>query len=271
MAKLLVKTHAPEQSGRVLQITPESAGWKYVGFEVFQLIARQTLAFAAEADKERCLVLLTGKIHLRAGKEDFGIIGEREHLFDGRRPYALYVPPGESFSIHAEGPAEIALCAAPRAEQSPALRLIHPSDVGVETRGSGTNTRVVHNILPDNVPAGRLLVVEVYTPAGHWSSYPPHKHDRAAPPHETQLEETYYHRIDPPQGFAFQRVYTDSRDIDETMAVEDGDVVLVPRGYHPVGAAHGYNLYYLNVMAGPERRWIFKNDPAHEWMLAKAR
>ena len=114
-----------------------------------------------------------------------------------------------------------------------------------------------------------LLVVEVVTPASHSSSYPPHKHDIEAPPSETQLEETYYHRLNPPQGFAFQRVYTDDRSLDEACAVEDHDVVMVPRGYHPVVAPHGYDLYYLNVMAGPNRFWVFRNDPAHEWMLQK--
>jgi 5-deoxy-glucuronate isomerase len=109
----------------------------------------------------------------------------------------------------------------------------------------------------------------VITPGGHWSSYPPHKHDNAVAGQETALEETYYHRLNPPQGFAFQRVYTDDGSIDETVCVRDNDVVLVPRGYHPVGAPHGYDLYYLNVMAGPERKWMFRNDPAHEWMLRK--
>ena len=105
------------------------------------------------------------------------------------------------------------------------------------------------------------------TPAGHSSSYPPHKHDTDNPPHESSLEETYYHRLHPAQGFAFQRVYTDDRSLDETMTVEDHDVVMVPRGYHPVCAPYGYELYYLNVMAGPSREWVFKNDPQHEWML----
>jgi 5-deoxy-glucuronate isomerase len=135
-------------------------------------------------------------------------------------------------------------------------------------RGKGTNTRYICDILPHDDPtAAHLLVVEVVTPASHSSSYPPHKHDVEQPPTETLLEETYYHRINPPQGFAFQRVYTDDRSIDEACAVENHDVVMVPRGYHPVTAPHGYDLYYLNVMAGPNRFWVFKNDPAHEWML----
>ena len=138
-----------------------------------------------------------------------------------------------------------------------------------ETRGKGTNTRYVRNILPDSSPhAESLLVVEVITPGGHWSSYPPHKHDRDALPAESLLEETYYHRLSPAQGYAVQRVYTDDRSLDETILVQDRDVVLVPRGYHPVGAAHGYDLWYLNVMAGPKRQWRFHNDPAHEWLIA---
>ena len=137
-------------------------------------------------------------------------------------------------------------------------------------RGQGSNTRHVCDILPESQPAEGLLVVEVITPAGHSSSSPPHKHDSAdaGQPHaETVLEETYYHQLHPAQGFAFQRVYTDDRSLDESMAVEHRDTVMVPRGYHPCVAPHGYDLYYLNTMAGPERRWAFRNDPAHEWML----
>ena len=135
------------------------------------------------------------------------------------------------------------------------------------TRGRDLNTRYVTDILPETEPAEGLLVVEDRTPSGHASSYPPHKHDRQAAPEETALEETYYHRVDPPQGFVFQRVYTDERDLDESHAVEDHDVVLVPRGYHPVVVPFGYRGYYLNVMAGPLRAWHFRNDPAHEWIL----
>ena len=160
---------------------------------------------------------------------------------------------------------ELAVCSAP-GKPGRAPRAIGASEMSQEVRGSGTNTRHVRNILPQTKEADSLLVVEVITPGGHWSSYPPHKHDKATVGKETVLEETYYHRLKPPQGFAFQRVYTDERDIDETLCVHDGDLVLVPRGYHPVGAAHGYDLYYLNVMAGPERNWIFRNDPAHAWL-----
>jgi 5-deoxy-glucuronate isomerase len=173
-----------------------------------------------------------------------------------------------AYAVVAITAVELAVCSAPGAGGGEA-RLIDPARMSREVRGSGTNQRHVRNILPETEAAESLLVVEVITPGGHWSSYPPHKHDTATEGEETALEETYYHHVNPPQGFAFQRVYTDDRSIDETVTVEDGDVVMVPRGYHPVGAPHGYDLYYLNVMAGPKRQWIFRNDPAHDWIVKK--
>lgn len=259
---LLVRPHAPASDGTLLDITPESAGWTYVGFRVVGLAAGARYNHV-EDGREACLVILTGTVSVMAGGEHFEAIGDRTTVFDGAAT-SVYVPAGHRYTIEAASDAEIAICTAPGTGAG-AVRLIR-SDA-VEVRGQGTNTRHVRNILSDADAAESLLVVEVITPGGHWSSYPPHKHDRDAYPDETFLEETYYHRLSPPQGFAFQRVYTDERDIDETMAVEDGDVVMVPRGYHPVGAPHGYDLYYLNVMAGPRRNWVFRNDPAHDWIV----
>ena len=259
---LLVHPHSPAGDGTVLDITPESAGWKYVGFRVVRLAAGASYN-RVEDGREACVVVLTGTVSIMAGGESFENIGGRQTVFDGAAT-SVYVPAGHRYRIEAVSDAEIAICTAPGTGAG-AVRLIR-SDA-VEVRGQGTNTRHVRNILSDADAAESLLVVEVITPGGHWSSYPPHKHDRDAYPEETFLEETYYHRLSPSQGFAFQRVYTDERDIDETMAVEDGDVVMVPRGYHPVGAPHGYDLYYLNVMAGPRRNWVFRNDPAHEWIV----
>ena len=266
MANLLVKPRDRDSDGRVLAVTPESAGWTHVGFEVFRLAPGETLS-RETGDREVCLVLLAGKAAVRAAGEDFGVIGERTGPFGGK-PWSVYVPAGAEFSATAEGDLEIGLCSAPGTGKYPA-RLIGPDHVGFEERGQGTNRRLIYNILPETEPAESLLVVEVITPGGNWSSYPPHKHDRSAPGEETALEETYYHRLNPEQGFAFQRVYTDDRSIDETMTVENGDCVMVPRGYHPVGAPHGYDLYYLNVMAGPQREWRFKNDPDHDWIAQK--
>lgn len=266
MSSLLVRPHAPDADGCVLSITPENAGWSHVGFAVHHLASGASIA-GGEGDREVCLVMVSGTARIVAGGRDFGLVGSRTSPFEGA-PASVYVPAGCDWSLKAVTEMEVAVCSAPGVAGKRLPRLIAEADVGLSTRGSGTNTRHIRDILPETAEADGLLVVEVITPGGHWSSYPPHKHDRAAPPAETLLEETYYHRLNPPQGFAFQRVYTDDRSIDETMAVEDGCVVKVPRGYHPVGAPHGYDLWYLNVMAGPERRWCFHNDPAHAWIVA---
>jgi 5-deoxy-glucuronate isomerase len=265
MSKLLVKPQMPDKQGRIHSVTPQSAGWTYVGFEVFDLKAGQNLTQETK-DREACIVMLAGKAKASAGGQEFGTIGGRSSPFEAD-PWSLYAPARSQWSLVAETDCEIAVCTAPGTGGLPP-RVIAPDQVGQETRGKGTNTRHVRNILPETEPAESLLVVEVITPSGNWSSYPPHKHDRDALPAESFLEETYYHRLNPPQGFALQRVYTDDRSLDETLAASDRDVVLVPRGYHPVAAPHGYDLYYLNVMAGPRRVWKFHNDPAHAWMVA---
>jgi 5-deoxy-glucuronate isomerase len=266
MSELRVRASDPAD-GYIHRITPQSAGWTYVGFDVLVLKAGETKA-AVTPGREACLVVITGKITAKAGGLVMGTLGERISPFEAPG-WSVYVPANSSWEITALTDCEIGVCTAPGSGLLPP-RVIPPSEVGHETRGVGTNTRFVRNILPDSSPhAESLLVVEVITPGGNWSSYPPHKHERDALPEESLLEETYYHRIHPPQGYAVQRVYTDDRSLDETVLVEDRDVVLVPRGYHPVGAAHGYDLYYLNVMAGPRRIWRFHNDPNHAWLMAK--
>lgn len=265
MPDLLVKPSAPDREKCILDITPESAGWKHVGFAVFQLEPGDSLQRRFE-DRETCVVVLAGYITVKAGGETFPGTGNRESVFDDRPPAAVYVPPGEDIHIVAESDAEVAICTAPSGGGRQ-VRLIDPETVSQDERGEGTNTRFVRNILPETEDADSLLIAEVITPGGHWSSYPPHKHDTDNIPEESALEETYYHRVNPPQGFVLQRVYTDDRSIDETMAAGDRDVVMVPEGYHPVGAPHGYDSYYLNVMAGPRRIWIFNNDPEHEWIV----
>lgn len=268
MTNLLVRPHSPDADGAVLEVTPHSAGWSHVGFKVVKLAAGQRFE-GGDAGREACLVVMSGRAAITVGVRDFGEVGGRSSVFEDAAPGAAYAPAGSTFAVTAVTDVELAVCSAPGKPGLPP-RLIAAGDMPREVRGQGTNVRHVRNILPENAPADGLLVVEVITPGGHWSSYPPHKHDTAAEGEETALEETYYHRLNPPQGFAFQRVYTDDRSLDETVCVHDGDVVMVPRGYHPVGAPHGYDLYYLNVMAGPNRQWIFRNDPEHDWIVRKA-
>jgi 5-deoxy-glucuronate isomerase len=266
MVSPLLAKAAP--SGRqIVEVTPERAGWTHVGFRALRLARGETEAVAT-GERELCLVVLTGRVDVQVGAQRYDALGTRDSVFDDRAPAALYVPPHHELHISARADCELALCSAPGDDKPRQIRLLDPTTMKRSVRGQGSNTRYVCDILPHDDPtAAHLLVVEVVTPAGHSSSYPPHKHDNDAPPHETRLEETYYHRLNPPQGFAFQRVYTDDRSLDEACAVENHDVVMVPRGYHPVVAPHGYDLYYLNVMAGPQRHWVFRNDPAHEWML----
>ena len=252
MAQLVVHTHDPEADGCVLRVTPESAGWKYVGFAVY----RDGRVTSRLDDRETCVVVLSGRANLAAGGREWPGAGGRASVFDGP-PTALYVPPGVEWS--AEGD-DFAVCTAPAATGAD-LRLLEASGTRFEARGEGAESRSIFHILMEDQPAESLLVTEVRTPAAHWSSYPPHKHDVDDSPRETLLEETYYHRVRPAGGFAFQRVYTDDRELDEAIAVGDGDVVLVPRGYHPFAAGARHESYYLNVMAGPVREWRITADP----------
>ncbi|NKB77484.1 MAG: 5-deoxy-glucuronate isomerase [Gammaproteobacteria bacterium] len=263
MSKLLVK---PSNESLVHCITPKSANWKYVGFELHDLLCGNRVTLQ-QPGREVCLVILTGEATISVGGKSWEQVGGRKSVFDNQAPGAIYIPAGESAEVSALSSVELAVCSAPGTGASGPARAIDANNMPQEVRGKTTNTRYVRNILPETEPADGLLVVEVITPSGHWSSYPPHKHDRNELPTESLLEETYYHRLQPSSGYVHQRVYTDDRSLDETLSAEDRDVVLVPRGYHPVGVPHGYTNYYLNVMAGPVRQWHFANDPAHEWML----
>jgi len=253
---------APDHEHRVLDLTPARAGWRYVGFEVVKLKTGEPLARDTGA-REACFVWLSGTSDVVVGALRFERVGKRKSVFEGT-PQAVYAPPESAVRITAgRGGAEIAIAWAPATTGTKAYLL---AQARVEERGEGAAQRTIHQILMEDRNAERLLVTEVLTPAGHWSSYPPHKHDTDDPPNETALEETYYFRMKDPRGFALQRVYTADRTIDESLAAGDGDLVLVPRGYHTVSAAPGYETYYLNVMAGARREWRITFDPDHERM-----
>jgi 5-deoxy-glucuronate isomerase len=262
---LLRRAAAPNADGLIVAVDPESAGWDFTELAVYRLAAGQCVARTAD-DRERLVLVLEGRARVRAGEHDFGVVGSRDSVFDGPPPPVILVAPGTPVEIAATSEVLLALAAAPG---GPARRtaLVEPASVHVETRGSGQTLRRVHHLLPPSADAGRLIAFEVFTPGGNWSSYPPHKHDTEAPPTEARLEEIYFYRFAKPQGFAFQRVYTPDRTLDESLSPGDGDIVLVPAGYHPVGAAAGYDCYYLNVMAGPNRIWSFTLDPDHAWLM----
>ena len=257
-------------SGKVHHITPESAGWNYVGFGLYRLKAGDTTA-ENTGDTEVILVLVEGKAEIIGSGKDFGELGERMSVFERTPPHCVYIPNGSDWSATATTSCTLAICTAPGKGEHHA-QIIGPTGISLETRGKGANTRFIHNIAMENRDvADSLLVTEVFTPDGNWSSYPPHRHDKDDFPNMTYLEETYYHRLNPAQGFGFQRVFTEDGTLDETMAVSDGDVVLVPRGHHPCAAPYGYDMYYLNVMAGPRRNWRFQNHPDHDWIFQRDR
>lgn len=266
MSNLLRKANLCD-AGQVQSITCEDAHWRFVEFELHRLEPGARIAHRWE-DRETCIVVISGVATLSVDTIVEQTIGERMSPFERKKPWACYVPSGSEYRIVASTACELAICKAPQdsAAQPLPARIITPGDIQGESRGKGKNQRLVHNILPETEAASRLLVVEVFTDEGNTSSYPSHKHDNDDYPNETYLEEVYYHRIDPPQGFVFQRVYTDDRSLDESMAAYDQDVVLVPRGYHPVATIAGYDSYYLNVMAGPVRKWCFTWEEDHSWV-----
>jgi len=214
-------------------------------------------------------VMVEGKARIAGAGQDWGVLGDRMNVFEKTPPHCLYLPNGTEWEAKAETDCVLAVCSAPGIGGHDARR-IGPDGITLTERGKGTNTRHINNIAMENEDyCDSLLVTEVFTPAGHWSSYPSHRHDEDDYPRITYLEETYYHRLNPASGFGIQRVYTDDLQLNETMAVSDGDVVLVPRGHHPCGAPYGFEMYYLNVMAGPLRKWRFVPAPAVEWIMER--
>ena len=266
MSKLLLKPQG--QHGKVHDVSPGSAGWGYVGFQLYKLKAGDEVSSDTGTD-EAILVLVEGKAELQAAGVDFGLMGERMNVFERKPPHALYTPGQSHWQVQARTECTLAVCLAPGSGKYPAQRL-GPEGIALLQRGQGSNTRFIYNIaMEQRDVAESLLVTEVFTPQGNWSSYPPHRHDVDDYPNITYLEETYYHRLNPANGYAHQRVFCEDGSLDESMAVADGDVVLVPKGHHPCGAPYGIDLYYLNVMAGPMRKWRFQNHPDFDWIYQR--
>lgn len=251
------------QSGTLLSLTPRRAGWKHVGFFVRQIASGATWTGRTGRD-EVCLVLLSGLASARwspNGPSRPLKFGPRRDVFTDY-PHALYLPPGIAFDIRASRCTAIAECRSPNARTFEP-RPIKPEECGLEVRGGGNVTRQIIDILPPGAPADRLLVCEVLTPAGNWSSFPPHKHDRHAPPIEADLDETYYYRFSERDGYGVQGLYTADGRSDQLFKVIDGDLVLIRGGYHPFVAAPGFHAYYLNTLAGSIRSLAATDDPRY--------
>jgi 5-deoxy-glucuronate isomerase len=245
-------------------VDPASASWRYLSFRIDRLagddhVSRNT------GSEEIGIVPLGGSCAVESDGMRWEL-GGRASVFDGM-PWALYLPRDTQYMVSGIGDVEVAVCGALAAERLEP-RLVTPEEVEIEVRGSGNATRQINHIIEPGFPAHRLLVVEVFTPAGNWSSYPPHKHDEDHPPGEVVLEEVYYYRTqtEPAGAFAVQRLYSPQYGTDLTETVRDGDIMLVPHGYHTTAAAHGYDLYYLNALAGDRRSMAAADDPALAWI-----
>ena len=256
------------RDGWAVVLTPEDAGWGYSGLRLGELGAGEELAFDTAGD-EVLIVPLAGSFRVDVDGDTWELAG-RASVWAGPTD-VLYAPPGVRCAIGSADGGRIAVATARAAARFP-VRHVAAADVAVELRGGGACSREVRNFgSADAFAADRLIAVEVLTPGGNWGSYPPHKHDEASAA-ETELEEIYHYVVaDGPggPGLAYQHVYgTPERPIDVLTTVRTGDVVLIPHGWHgPAMAAPGYDLYYLNVMAGPgERAWRVSDDPSHAWV-----
>lgn len=252
-----------------IHVTPSSAGWAHLSFAARKMKRGATWDFETQKN-ELALVVLGGVCQVTSNRGAWTDVGRRANVFVGM-PYTLFLPADTRFTVEATSEElDIAYGWCIAKESHPA-RLVKPSEVEIEIRGGANVTRQINKMIPPGFPASRLVVVEVYTPSGNWSSYPPHKHDEhivdaAGNILEADLEEVYFYKIDRPEGFAYQRIYTPDGKIDELVLARDSHLVLSPQGYHPVVAAPGYNCYYLNMLAGSAQSLAATDDPEHTWV-----
>ncbi|MBI1298905.1 5-deoxy-glucuronate isomerase [bacterium] len=273
---LVLPQHHAEDPNLILSITPESAGWDYISFQARRLGQGQSWSFDT-GENEFAFVNLTGRYAVTSNRGAWTGIGGRKHVFEAAG-HALYLPRHTQLTVTAEEAGEFAVTWVPTDEDHDPW-LIKPEDVPSGIRGGDNVSRQINDLLPPGSPVHRLVLVEVYTPSGNWSSYPPHKHDVHIEDAdgkliEADLEEVYFYQIDKPEGYAYQRVYTDEhsplhqagRPIDGLMRATHNSAVLVPEGYHPVVSAPGYTTYYLNVLAGSAQSLANQDDPQYTWV-----
>lgn len=273
---LLIRPSGSPDPDLIVEVTPQKAGWDTINFQARRLASRKSWSFST-GQNELALVVLSGTLGIKSNRGEWAGLGRRASVFSGL-PYALYLPIHTEFTVTGESDCEYAVTWA-ATDETYAPKLITPADIGIEIRGGDNATRHINSIIPPGFPCARLVVVEVYTPGGNWSSYPPHKHDihKAAPDGkliEADLDEIYYYKIDRPEGYAFQRVYTDPESplhqagfpVDATVMPRSNDIVLIPEGYHPVASPPGYTTYYLNVLAGSAQSLAATDDPGYAWV-----
>jgi 5-deoxy-glucuronate isomerase len=265
----------PQDPDLILAVTPESAGWDFISLQARKLKAGDQWSFGS-SENELAIILLSGAISVQSTRGNWSGL-ERKNVWTSAAT-ALYLPHSTEFTVVAERDSEFAVTWVPTDEDHVPW-LIQPQDVAISVRGGDNVSRQINDLLPPGSPVHRLVLVEVYTPSGNWSSYPPHKHDvhiedEAGHLIEADLEEVYFYKIDKPEGYAFQRVYTDENSplhhagypIDALVKAQNNSAVLIPEGYHPVVSAPGYTTYYLNVLAGSAQSLANQDDPRYSWV-----
>lgn len=266
---MLIKSMDTGNTGEFAHIRAEEVGWDYLNMSAYRMNKGDKHSDNT-GDYENVIVILGGRCTIRTEDGDFENIGRRPDVFSGM-PYALYMSRNKAFEVEALTDGfEIAECWVLTDEDHP-TQLVTPQQSSIEIRGGANATRQINSIMPPGFDCHRIVCVEVYTPSGNWSSYPPHKHDvhrvdQNGNVLEADLEEIYFYKIDNPNGYAYQRVYNDDYSIDGLMMAQNHDAVIVPEGYHPVVSAHGFTTYYLNFLAGSAQSLANSDDPAYAWV-----
>jgi 5-deoxy-glucuronate isomerase len=257
------------ESGVYQSVTKEEAKWQFLNFEA-RLMKKGEVWSGNTGEYEYGIILLSGNYSVQSSKGSWKTVNGRTSVFSGIA-HTLYLPRHTDFELTADSDIldlGVGWCETDQ-DFDPVFKT--PDEADIEIRGGDNATRQINSLIQPGFPCHRLVSVEVYTPAGNWSSYPAHKHDERklntdGTVVEARLEETYFYKIDKPEGFAIQQVYNDDRSLDEIAVARNNDIVLVPRGYHPVVAGHGYNVYYLNFLTGSDQSLANTTDPNHVWM-----
>jgi len=260
----LHRTDIIHNEGETLLFSPDVGKVNTITLSLL-IIQKGDSYFIPGDNNERVLILLSGNINGSCGNMKFKELGVRKSVFDGKAS-AIYLSSFTDLTLSANTDTEIIIASAPCEKNGFESKIIRPGDVSAKTVGKNNWVRNVHDILPGEFNANKLIVGETFNYPGMWSSFPPHKHDKNNPPVETCFEELYYYRINPNQGFGYQRIYSPEHDFDDCYVVKNNDVVEIPFGYHPVTAGPGYDLYYLWVLSGESRNPIWNEDPDHNWV-----
>lgn len=255
--------------GEYQHLTKEEAGWGFLNFNA-RLMKQDEVWNWNTRENECAIILLGGNFSIRTGKDNWKTRNGRKDVFSGIA-HTVYLSRNTDFSLTAESEILDIACGWCKTDEDHPACFKTPEEVEIEIRGGDNATRQINSLIQPGFDCHRLVSVEVYTPSGNWSSFPAHKHDERVLDQqgsvlEARLEEIYFYKLDKPEGYAIQQVYTKDRSLDEMMRVRNNEIVMVPRGYHPVVAEHGYNCYYLNFLTGSDQSLASSTDPEHEWI-----